>query len=121
VPTDATGSTSANRGVILIYDIFGFYPQTLKGADRLAQHLDGLALVPDLLEGQTADPSWFPADTPEKQASLEAFSTVASPPANLEKLRAVVVECKSKYPTVEKWAVVGLCWGAKVNLAQVDE
>lgn len=31
-----TGSSSAKSGILIIYDIFGFFPQTLQGADILA-------------------------------------------------------------------------------------
>lgn len=102
--------------MILVYDIFGFYPQTLLGADRLAQHLDALTLVPDLFEGTQADRAWVPADTQEKKDALgKFFAEVAAPPKNVEKLLKVVAESKAKYPSVEKWAVLGLCWGGKVG------
>jgi dienelactone hydrolase len=102
--------------VIVVYDIFGFYPQTLLGADRLAQHLDALTLVPDLFEGTQADRSWVPPNTPDKKEALgKFFAGVASPPKNVEKLRKMIAESKAKYPSVEKWAVLGLCWGGKVS------
>ena len=34
--TYATGSTSATSAILVVYDIFGFFPQTLQGADILA-------------------------------------------------------------------------------------
>lgn len=34
--TYATGSKDAKDAIFLIYDIFGFFPQTLQGADILA-------------------------------------------------------------------------------------
>ncbi|KAL2001667.1 hypothetical protein VTN02DRAFT_1420 [Thermoascus thermophilus] len=111
----ATGNPSSKRGVVLVYDIFGFYPQTLLGADRLSEHLDALTLVPDLFEGTQADINWLPMDTPEKQQAFQKFfSEVAAPQKNVEKLVAIVTECKKKYPNVEKWAVLGLCWGGKL-------
>jgi len=33
---DVTGPTSATKGILFIYDIFGYFPQTLQGADILA-------------------------------------------------------------------------------------
>ncbi|KAL1857372.1 hypothetical protein Plec18170_003496 [Paecilomyces lecythidis] len=109
------GNTSAKRGVILVYDIFGLYPQTLKGADRLSEHLDAVTLVPEFLRGAQADPSWFPMDNQEKKEAFGKFFTDhASLEKNTEKLLEVVAEAKTKYPSVEKWAVVGLCWGGKL-------
>lgn len=112
---DVTGNTSAKRGVVFVYDIFGYYPQTLKGADRLSEHLDAVTLVPDLFEGAQAYVEWLPMDTEEKKSAFGKFYTeVASPPKNVEKLLKVVAEAKAKYPSVEKWAIIGLCWGGKV-------
>lgn len=34
--TYATGPSSAKSALLVIYDIFGFFPQTLQGADILA-------------------------------------------------------------------------------------
>lgn len=113
---DVTGNASSQRGVVVVYDIFGFYPQTLQGADRLAQHLDAVALVPDLFEGTQADKSWLPPNTEEKKAAFGKFrSTTADPAKNLDKLKAVIGEAKTKYPSVQTWAVLGLCWGGKVR------
>jgi dienelactone hydrolase len=113
---DATGNTSSKRGVVVVYDIFGFYPQTLQGADLLAQHLDAVALVPDFFEGTQADKNWLPPNTEEKKAAFGKFrATTADPAKNLDKLKAVIREAKTKYASVEKWAVLGLCWGGKVR------
>jgi hypothetical protein len=54
-------------------------------------------------------------DTEEKKAALgKFFAEVAAPPKNVEKLLKAVTEAKAQYPSVEKWAVIGLCWGGKV-------
>lgn len=34
--TYATGSSSAKSAILVVYDIFGFFPQTIQGADILA-------------------------------------------------------------------------------------
>lgn len=34
--TYATGPSSAKSAILVVYDIFGFFPQTLQGADILA-------------------------------------------------------------------------------------
>ena len=34
--TYATGASGAKRGILVVYDIFGFFDQTLQGADILA-------------------------------------------------------------------------------------
>lgn len=112
---DVAGNTSSKKGVIVVYDIFGFYPQTLQGADRLAEQLNAVALVPDYLDGVYADKSWTPADTEEKKAAFGAFfANHAAPPKVIPKVQATIAEAKTKFPSVEKWAVLGLCWGGKV-------
>ncbi|KAH8704137.1 dienelactone hydrolase [Talaromyces proteolyticus] len=114
--TYVAGNTSSKRGVIIIYDIFGFYSQTLQGADRLAEQLGAVALVPDFLEGVYAEHSWTPPDTEEKKAAFSSFfANTAAPPLNIPKVNAVITEAKSKFPSVEKWGVVGLCWGGKLS------
>lgn len=34
--TYATGASGAKTGILVVYDIFGFFPQTIQGADILA-------------------------------------------------------------------------------------
>lgn len=34
--TYVTGNESSKTGILVVYDIFGFFPQTLQGADILA-------------------------------------------------------------------------------------
>lgn len=49
------------------------------------------------------------------QAVQKFLTEVAEPKKNAEKLVAIVTECKKKYPSIEKWGVLGLCWGGKVS------
>ncbi|KAK8135673.1 hypothetical protein PG984_003613, partial [Apiospora sp. TS-2023a] len=70
-----TASESPKRGLIFLYDAFGFAPQILQGADRLAALLgdDAVVILPDLLEGSHPEFTWLPADTPEKQALVKGW------------------------------------------------
>lgn len=124
---DVTGPADATRAIIDIYDVFGFAPQTLQGADRLAAHLGNtLVFVPDFLEGHYVQPEWLPADTPEKQKAFEEFR--AAGPVSLERavpnllrLRAELV-APGRYPAVDDHvAVGGLCWGGKVSIVACGE
>lgn len=116
---DITGPSTATRAVITIYDVFGFCPQTLQGADRLAQLLgDTLILVPDFLEGNYVQHDWLPPDTPEKQSLFVAFR---SGPGALEPNVAALLRVRNavgeKWPAVDAHvAVGGLCWGGKVSV-----
>lgn len=113
----------------MVYDIFGFFPQTLQGADILS----GLhhkptesknkftVFMPDFFEGKPADISWYPPDNEEKGKKLgEFFNTTAAPPKTVAKVAKVVQELKQKYPDIQNWGVLGYCWGGKVRAAEVD-
>jgi hypothetical protein len=55
---------------LVIYDIFGFYNQTVQGADILAygdKNNSYRVFIPDFFEGEPADLNQYPPDTPEKQ------------------------------------------------------
>jgi hypothetical protein len=59
--TDVTGPSDAKKAILYIYDIFGYYPQTLQGADILSTSGkdDGYKVfIPDWFEGKYADISW---------------------------------------------------------------
>lgn len=107
-----------------IYDVFGFAPQTLQGADRLAQHLgDTLVLIPDFLKGNYVLPEWLPPDTAEKQ---QAFQDFRAGPGNIqtaaENLLAVRRAVAERYPAADGHvAVGGLCWGGKVAVQVCGE
>jgi len=114
--TYATGPSTAKLGILVVYDIFGFFPQTLQGADILA-HTDDQkyqVFMPDFFEGKPADISWYPPDTDEKGAKLgEFFKTAAAPPKTLPRVPKIVKELGEKRG-IEKWAVIGFCWGGKI-------
>jgi hypothetical protein len=123
--TYVTGPSSAKQGILVIYDIFGFFPQTLQGADILA-HADGdhqyQVFMPDFFEGNPADISWYPPDTDEKGKKLgEFFQTTAAPPKAVEKVKSVMKELSSKNAGISSWGVVGYCWGGKVRDDQTGE
>ena len=57
--TDVTGPVSAKKAILVIYDIFGFFPQTIQGADVLAASQEYQVFMPDFFEGEPADIAWF--------------------------------------------------------------
>ncbi|KAL9536340.1 hypothetical protein SMMN14_00361 [Sphaerulina musiva] len=120
--TYATGPSDAKKAILVVYDIFGFFPQTLQGADILAysdKERPYQVFMPDFFEGQPADISWLPADTKDKETKLgEFFSTKAAPPKTLEKIPKVLAEIKGQRSSISEWGVLGYCWGGKiVNLS----
>lgn len=60
-PIDVTGPPTASKALLFIFDIFGFYPQSLQGADILStsdSHAQYQVFMPDFFEGSPADYSW---------------------------------------------------------------
>ena len=116
---DATGPSSATSAIFIIYDIFGYSPQILQGADILAhaddEHHQYQVYMPDFFEGKPADLSWYPPDTKEKGEKMGAFfQGPAAPPKTAEKLPHLVAAIKEYSPKIEKFGVIGYCWGGKV-------
>ncbi|KAI5846186.1 dienelactone hydrolase [Tricharina praecox] len=114
--TYAVGPTTSKTGVLVIYDIFGMdFPQTLQGCDIIGSS-GHLVVMPDLFDGAPMDMANFPPDTPEKQQALQTFfAGLANPGPMVQKIRAEVLPAvKQTYPAVDRWAVIGYCWGGKI-------
>lgn len=116
--TYATGPSTAKQAIFFIPDIFGYFPQTLQGADILA-HSDKehqyQVFIPDFFEGSPADISWYPPDTKEKGEKLQAFfQTTAAPPKAAGRIPGLVKDLQRQHPEIENWGIVGFCWGGKV-------
>ncbi|KAI9711046.1 MAG: hypothetical protein M1820_002484 [Bogoriella megaspora] len=113
--TYVTGQTEGKEALLVVYDIFGFFPQTLQGADILGQKYK--VFVPDFFEGNPADVSWYPPDTQEKGEKLgNFFKTTGAPPKTAERIPKVVQQLQQMKENagVEKWGILGYCWGGKI-------
>jgi hypothetical protein len=55
-----TGPADATKGIVLIYDIFGYFDQTVQGADILAtsHHQKYKVFIPDWFKGEPSHISW---------------------------------------------------------------
>jgi dienelactone hydrolase len=120
--TYETGSDSPTHAILYIYDIFGLYPQTLRGADILAKSIaekTGSAtkvFMPDWFS-EPADISMYPPDTPEKMKYiLDFFAVQAAPNAIIPQIDGLMKAMVEKKPTIKSWGIVGYCWGGKVLL-----
>ncbi|KAF2669103.1 carboxymethylenebutenolidase [Microthyrium microscopicum] len=113
-----TGESSAKHGIFVVYDIFGFFPQTIQGADILAygnKDRKYQVFMPDFFDGKPADISWYPPDNEEKGKKLGAFfEGPAAPPKTVEKLNSLIAELKKSHSEIESWGIVGYCWGGKI-------
>jgi hypothetical protein len=89
--------------------------------------------MPDLLEGNPADISWYPPDTKEKGEKLgNFFATTAAPPKIVARIPKVLDALKKEYSNISTWVsllprpcvfcvidivqvLIGYCWGGKVG------
>jgi len=118
--TYETGSPSPVHAILSIYDIFGLYPQTIRGADILAASVTEktgkptMVFMPDWFE-EPADITMYPPDTPEKAEYIENFFSVnASSKKIIPQIPGLVEAIMKKNPTVKTWGIVGFCWGGKI-------
>jgi dienelactone hydrolase len=111
-PTDITGSAASTSALLGVYDIFGFAPQTLQGADILATTLGARVVVPDFLNGRCAQGSWYAptASEVEKKEKGDFMGFVF----RMENFVPKVKEVIEGVERVQKWGGYGLCWGGKV-------
>ncbi|KAK2746491.1 hypothetical protein FQN57_003117 [Myotisia sp. PD_48] len=120
--TYVTGPESATEAILVIYDIFGFFDQTIQGADIIAlsdPERKYRVFMPDFFDGEPADISWYPPQTEEHQAKLgNFFGTKAVPQNTLSRIPAVLEEANSKFSPAgtgfKAWGLLGYCWGGKM-------
>ncbi|KAI9786315.1 MAG: hypothetical protein M1816_008056 [Peltula sp. TS41687] len=116
--TYAVGPVTTKSAILMIYDIFGHYPQTLQGADILA--LSDKAhpyqvFIPDFFDGPACDHAWYPPKEDwQKQKLGEFFKGPAVPDKTVGRIPTVVRKLGEQYPNIENWGIVGFCWGGKV-------
>lgn len=113
---DAVGPATASRAIFFIYDIFGYWPQTIQGADRLSASVDALVFIPDLREDQHCLTKWLAIEDPAMKAKKEEFMRFALQQEKfVAKLSDFVKAAKVEYPSLMSLGAFGLCWGAKVS------
>lgn len=114
--TYVTGPADATKGIVVIYDIFGYFDQTVQGADILATGAlqKYKVFIPDWFKGEPCPIEWYPPNTPEKQKNLGAFFGRNPPAGVAARLPEFVKALGAKNPSIETWGIVGYCWGGKV-------
>ncbi|RDL41007.1 putative hydrolase related to dienelactone hydrolase [Venustampulla echinocandica] len=116
--TYVTGPSDASVALLFIYDIFGYFPQALQGADILAtpgKDHQYQVFIPDWFEGNAADISWYPPDNEEKGKKLgNFFKTTGAPPKTAGRISGYLKEAEKFNPNIKTWGIVGFCWGGKV-------
>ncbi|KAG9232378.1 hypothetical protein BJ875DRAFT_443229 [Amylocarpus encephaloides] len=121
------GSKSAPKAILVLYDIFGFVPQTLQGADILAEVGSGKSdiqvFMPGYLETHPPKMQWFMpnASDQDKEEKTEYFTGIANPASAIELTPKLVASIYEKYPSIKSWGALGLCWGSKVVFATTGQ
>ncbi|KAK4145700.1 uncharacterized protein C8A04DRAFT_10426 [Dichotomopilus funicola] len=108
--TYTTGPSDASKGIVIIYDIFGYFDQTVQGVDILATSSDTKyqVFIPDWFKGEPCPIEWYPPNTEEKQKNLGAFFGKHSPPSVAQALPGYVDSLKAKHPEIKSWGVLGV-------------
>lgn len=107
---------NVEEAVLIFYDIFGFLPNVLQGADTFAKQLqasgrNALVVLPDFFHGAPYDVNNFPPK--------EGFGPVIqwiNDNGNEEKITPTLNKVSAYLSSrgVKKVGTVGYCWGAKV-------
>ncbi|WFD36133.1 carboxymethylenebutenolidase [Malassezia cuniculi] len=110
--TYVTGSKESKRAIIGMFDIFGFWPQTLQGADLLAEATKSLVVFPNFFRDNNWPIDGFPPrDEDEAKRFGEWLETIGEFGARLKDLQNTVDALKGE--GFEKFGLYGTCWGAK--------
>ncbi|KAH8169930.1 dienelactone hydrolase family protein [Sarocladium implicatum] len=115
--TYVTGPKDATKAIVVIYDIFGYFDQTLQGADILAHSDESQkfqVFMPDWFKGKPCPIEIFPPDTNEKKKQLGDFFGKFPPPDIAGKVPDYVKAVKGSNSSLSKFAILGYCWGGKV-------
>lgn len=114
--TYVTGPQDADKAIVVIMDIFGFFEQTLQGADILATS-DGnqkfKVYIPDWFKGKPCPIDIYPPDNDDKKKQLGEFFETFPPPKIADQVPGYVDAIKSK-DSISKFGILGFCWGGKV-------
>ncbi|KAI1502760.1 putative hydrolase [Biscogniauxia marginata] len=117
IRTYVTGSADSSKAILSVYDIFGFFPQTLQGADILA---DGdterkyQVFLPDFFAGNLAKLEWYPPTDDDKKAKLGAWFENAAWPKHMPKVPGLLQAAGKVNPNITSWGIIGYCWGGKM-------
>ncbi|TAQ86171.1 hypothetical protein B7494_g5502 [Chlorociboria aeruginascens] len=114
--TYVTGPATAKTAILHLYDAFGYFPQTIQGADILASSDKDhtyQVFMPDFFEGHPCDIAWYPPVTEEQHRLIGEWFSPRMPATGADKIPKILGDIEEKYGQ-KTWGVVGFCWGGKV-------
>lgn len=109
---DVTGPQDATKGIIAIYDIFGYFDQTLQGMDILATSDASQkyrVFMPDWFKGNPCPIEWYPPNTEEKQQKVGNWFKDWNPAETAAKVPDYVKAVREKNPGIKSWGIIGVC------------
>ena len=123
---DETGPSTAKKGILMIYDVFGLFAQTIRGADILATGFPAASddavpfkvFMSDFFGDNPSNITTFPPETPAHSKFTMAFM---SGPANPDKTIPLIVpmmeEIKKAHLEIESWGDCRFLLGRKDRCA----
>lgn len=118
--TYVIGPKDAKKAIVVVYDIFGYWPTTKQGADLLADATKARVVMPDFFRGKPFPQEYYPPNTDEKKNALQSFFGEAGDfQARKPDLEAVAEELKKDGAT--KLGLMGFCWGGKLSVQNGGE
>ncbi|KAJ2980767.1 hypothetical protein NUW58_g6860 [Xylaria curta] len=115
--TYVTGPPDASKAILSVYDIFGFFPQTLQGADILATgdtEQSYQVFMPDFFNGNPALMDWYPPVNDEQKAIVGEWFKEAQWSIHKPKIPGLLREAEKTNPNIKAWGIMGYCWGGKM-------
>nr|CDI52577.1 dienelactone hydrolase [Melanopsichium pennsylvanicum 4] len=109
------GPKDSKKAIVVVYDIFGYWPTTKQGADLLADATKARIVMPDFFRGKPIAQEDYPPQTDEqKQAFQNFFGAAGDFTARKPELEAIAAELKQD--GAQKLGVMGFCWGGKLSV-----
>ncbi|GAP89704.1 putative dienelactone hydrolase family protein [Rosellinia necatrix] len=115
--TYVTGPPDADKAILAAYDIFGFFPQTLQGADILATgdtEQPYQVFIPDFFNGNPAKMDWYPPTNDEQKAIVGEWFKDAAWPIHRPRIPGILQAAEKTNPNIKAWGIMGYCWGGKM-------
>ncbi|KAJ8127004.1 hypothetical protein O1611_g6633 [Lasiodiplodia mahajangana] len=123
--TYVTGPPDAEKAILAVYDIFGFFPQIIQGADILATgdtEQSYQIFMPDFFNGNPASMEWYPPVNDEQVALVTKWFENAEWSIHKPKLPGILQAAEKVNPNIKAWGIMGYCWGGKMaSIAAGDE
>jgi len=108
-----TRNKTANRIVIVAYDIFGYHNNTKQVADIIAEEFGFRLLMPDFFRNVYWDINNFPPKDPQE---LVTFINTRGDWEDYVKMDVVnVIEHFKSTENVTEFGIYGMCWGGKIS------